>query len=453
MNSRLLIVDDERAIVRSFRALFEREGFRVQTASDVHEARRLLRADPPDLVVADLQLAQGSGLDLLLDPMVRSRPLPLIVITSYPTVETAVEALRRGAADYLTKPLRFADLLSATRKALDSQGGKSRPKVDDGWRLGRSQELVGDSAPMSNLRALIARVAPTSSTVLITGESGTGKELVARQIHARSARQQGPFVAVNCSAIPETLLESELFGYRRGAFSGADRDKRGLVELAGGGTLLLDEIGDLPLDLQPKLLRALERREILPLGASRPRPIDVRFLAATHRSLETMVEEGHFRADLYYRLNLFELRVPPLRDRVEDIPALAEHFRCCFGPELGPGVLRVGSEALLALRHHPWKGNVRELENVMRRALVLCEAEEIRVEDLWEHSDESVRPIATTLKDAVREFEHRLICEAIECHHGDKRLAADHLGISLASLYAKLKLSPSSDSRSRECRA
>jgi DNA-binding NtrC family response regulator len=438
MTRRLLIVDDEQAIVRSFRSLFVSEGYLVRTADKLADARRVLRSATPDLIITDLQLPDGDGLELLVDPAVRGARVPVVVITSYPSVDSATEALRRGAVDYLSKPVRFDTLHRSVRCVLEGrQPGTRVQDTSDAERLRRA--LVGSSEAMQQLREWIARVAPNSATVLITGDSGTGKEVIARQLHASSPRASEPFVVVNCGAIPGNLLESELFGYRRGAFSGADRDKRGLVELASGGSLFLDEIGELPLDLQPKLLRALEQKEVLPLGATQTVPIDVRFLAATNRCLGAMCREGEFRQDLYYRLNLFEIDAPPLRDHLEDIPELVEHLLAELAPELGNAVQDVSPSAMASLRQRVWPGNVRELKNALRRAMVMSDSCILQRSDLASVDDKTPPVGNVPLRSTVRNFERQVIREAIRLHSGDKRAAAAILEISLASLYAKLK--------------
>ncbi len=377
--ARLLVVDDEANLRRVLSALLGADGHRVTEAGTVSEAVAALAAADFDAVLTDQKLPDGEGLQLVSALRERESAPPVIVITAFATVELAVEAMRLGAFDFITKPflpeaVRAAVRRAAERAELQRENARLRDEVQ---RLAAAGQLVGDSAPMRALRDLVARVAPSAATVLITGETGTGKELVARAVHALSARSRGPFVAINCGALAESLLESELFGHEKGAFTGASAPRAGVFEAAHGGTLLLDEIGDMPLAAQARLLRVLAEGQVVRLGSTTPRPVDVRVLAATHRDLPAAVREGRFREDLYYRLAVALVAVPPLRERRDDVPLLAQGFLARFGAASGRPNLRFGQEAIAALRAHDWPGNVRELENLSERAGLLAQGEVI----------------------------------------------------------------------------
>jgi len=365
----------------------------------------------------------------------------VIVMTAYAAVETAIGALRRGASDYLEKPFAVDDLRQRVRRLLEYRETIWKDSVLRHALQPRaaSQSLVGESAAIRGVREQIALTARTPSNVLITGESGVGKELVARSIHAGSTHHEGAFVAVNCGAIPEALLESQLFGHVRGAFTTAVHANRGLFGAASHGTLFLDEIGELPWPLQVKLLRVIEDKCVLPVGGTRAMPVDVRVIASTNRDLGREVELGRFREDLFYRLNVVHLRVPPLRDRRSDIPVLVDHLVSRLNAKLGTGCLGVERDALWSLIGRPWKGNVRELENVLERALVLGDGDLISLRNLSADlvSVEEGRP--QDLRGAVRRFERQHLMDVLTATHADKHKAARLLGISLASLYRKLR--------------
>lgn len=419
--------------------MLEEEGYSAKVAGTAEEGLRIAGAVNFDIVICDIRLPDRSGLEVLKEIRDTSPGAQVIMITAYATIEDAIEALKLGARDYIIKPLLFEDLLHRIKAILSY-----RRLEREAQYLRRSLsihekewDIIGESPCMHELRDLIRRVASTNSTALIRGESGTGKELVARAIHKRSAVADGPFIAINCGAIPENLMESELFGYCKGAFSGAYEHKEGLLQLASGGTIFLDEIGDLPLSLQPKLLRCLEQKEFIPLGGTRPITVSVRVLAASNRDLKQMVLNKAFREDLFFRLNMIEIHVPPLREHREDIPLLVKHMLPKFACELGCRIYDIDPVAMEELCMESWKGNVRELENVIQRAMILATGDVLRVRDIFpdrEHSGRKARP----LREAVREFERRAIKATIERAGGDKRRAADELEISLASLYAKL---------------
>jgi DNA-binding NtrC family response regulator len=363
------------------------------------------------------------------------------VLTAYGSIEAAVEAMRHGAQDFLVKPIRIEALLHRIETVTLHQSVVAESRYLRGVLEVDVPPtgLVGKSSAIEEVRHLIARVAPTDSTVLIVGETGSGKELVARAVHRGSPRRELPFVAINCGSIPETLLESELFGHVRGSFTGADRDKRGLFEVAGRGTIFLDEIGEMPLSLQPKILRALEAREILRVGSTVPVKISARMIAATHRDLPQMIEGGAFRADLYYRLNVVEIAVPPLRQRPEDVLPIAEHLLGRLCRRMNRAVPALNHEAASALQRYRWPGNVRELANILERALILSDAPSITPGDLpgIVTSTQSLC-VATELKAARQEWERDFIRRVLARCGGDKRRAAEELGIDLATLYRKL---------------
>ncbi|MFN7142198.1 MAG: sigma-54-dependent transcriptional regulator, partial [Myxococcota bacterium] len=366
MRSRVLVVDDEPSIRKVLQAHLGRDGHAVETAGDGAEAIDRLAGEPFDLVITDLKMPGVGGLELLAHVRQNLPGLPLIVITAHGTVDSAVEALKLGAHDYITKPFDHAELRAAVDKALRvERASRKSVQEDPGWREGKGRfELIGVTPSMQRVYSLVEKVADSPTTVLLVGESGTGKELVARALHAHSGRRAAPFVSVNCGAIPENLFESELFGYEKGAFTGAVTSKPGRFELADGGTLLLDEVGELPLAMQVKLLRALQERKIERVGGLRPLPVDVRVVAATNVDLAAAVAAGRFREDLYYRLNVIQIRLPPLRERREDIPLLVEHFLDRFNERLGKRIASVDPDAMAALLAWSWPGNIRELENV-----------------------------------------------------------------------------------------
>jgi two-component system response regulator HydG len=380
-------------------------------------------------------------MDLLREAREKWPEAILIVLTAYGSMESAIEALRLGAHDYMLKPLRF----EALRHKIDLLLGHRETAAENRLLRGAiatgisPNGLAGKSAALMETQRLIARVAPTDSTVLILGETGTGKELVARAIHKQSPRRDRPFVTVNCGAIAETLLENELFGHVRGAFTGADRDKRGLFEVAGSGTIFLDEIGELPLSLQPKILRVLENREILRVGSTAPIKISARITAATHRNLKQRAEEGAFRADLYYRLCVFEITIEPLRVRREDIGPIAQTLLERFAQAMNRPVPALGEGVLATLQQYHWPGNVRELANVLERAMILTEGPALELHDFPSFLNSSARQGEDDLKSARLTFERAHIRRVIEKCGGDKRRAAELLGIDLSSLYRKLE--------------
>ncbi|MGV3681967.1 MAG: sigma-54-dependent transcriptional regulator [Acidovorax sp.] len=391
----ILVVDDEPDLRTLYELTLLREGYRVETAASVQEAREQLKAQRFDAVITDMRLPDGFGMELLQDLREQQRKERCVVMTAYGSAENAVEALRSGAFDYLTKPVDLKQFRSVVASAIQGTGGVPAPRAarTPGGRAGGGggavdaqasssalDRLVGESAAMRNVKQRVAKVARGMAPVLIHGESGTGKELVAQALHASSQRADGPWVAVNCGAIPENLLEAEFFGARKGSYTGASQDRDGYFQAARGGTLFLDEIGDLPLAMQSKLLRAIQERSVRALGSTQEETVDVRIVSATHRDLAADVQSGRFRQDLYYRLNVIEVVIPPLRERREDLPALCRALLARIAQESGMPVPALTEHAIQAIAAHPLTGNVRELENLLHRAVALSEGDELHVD-------------------------------------------------------------------------
>ncbi|MFZ5482130.1 MAG: sigma-54-dependent transcriptional regulator [Myxococcota bacterium] len=449
MHSRVLVVDDEPSIRKVLQAHLARDGHHVDCAADGAEAVERLAGEPWDLVITDLKMPGVGGLELLAHVRANFPGLPLIIITAHGTVDSAVEALKLGAQDYITKPFDLAELRAAVDKALRTERARRKSVQADPAVRGRF-DLIGLTPSMQRVYALVEKVADSPTTVLLIGESGTGKELVARALHANSSRRDEPFITVNCGAIPENLFESELFGYEKGAFTGAVTSKPGRFELADGGTLFLDEVGELPRDMQVKLLRALQERMVERVGGLKPQAVDVRVIAATNVDLQQAVAAGRFREDLFYRLNVIQIRLPPLRERKEDIPLLVEHFLTRFNQRLGKRVTRVDSEAMNVLLGHAWPGNIRQLENVIERGVLLSDADSLGAEALPGFENVASAPAAADLdgeglglKDLVRvhtaKVERQLIQRCLEQEGGNVTRAARRLGISRKSLQLKMK--------------
>jgi two-component system, NtrC family, response regulator PilR len=449
MSRNVLIVDDEQSLLDFLSLLFADEGWSIQTAPSMSEARRHLRREAPDLVLCDVMMPDGNGLELLEEIRASPKPPPVIMMTAYSSTRSAIEAMRLGAYDYVAKPFDVDELKVLVDKALAQARlvGENlylKQELAERYRVGN---LIGKSPRMQEVFRLIERVARTASTVMIEGESGTGKELVARAIHFSGPRSGKRFLSVNCGAMPEPLLESELFGHDRGAFTGAVKEKRGLFQEASGGSLFLDEIGDMPLSMQVKLLRVLQEKTVRKVGANKEEEVDVRVLAATNRNLEEMVEAGTFREDLYYRIHVIPVRLPPLRERIEDIPLLVEHFLDKFGAEMGLDRRPLTPEALRSLERYSWPGNVRELENVVERTLALSTGDAIGIEDLPEALAENrtLRPEITLPADGLDldayldEVRITLMAEALERTDGVQTQAAELLNMSFRSFryYAK----------------
>jgi len=442
----LLIVDDEEAQRTVLAGFLRKRGFGVTTAASTDEALRIVEGETVDLVLTDMRMPGKSGVDLL-DAVRGVNPdVGVVLMTAFGTVASAVDAMKRGASDYLTKPVDLDELevivdRALERRALQSENRDLRRALEGRYGL---KGLQTSNARMAEAINTAARAAASRATILIRGESGTGKELLARAIHYASPRARGPFVTVNVAALPETLVESELFGHERGAFTGADREHRGKFEQADGGTLLLDEIGDLPRGAQVKMLRVLQEQAFERLGGTRTLRLDVRVLAATHRDMEALVRNGELREDLYYRLNVVTVELPPLRDRREDIPTIAEQFLERFGAEQPGGRREFSREAMDLLTKYDYPGNVRELENIVQRAVVLARDTLITTADLPPHlsglrAESRNEPGTGTFVDRVGAFERQLILEALQAAEGVQTRAARQLGMSERHLRYKLK--------------
>ena len=428
---RILLVDDEPDLLDLMELTLVKMGLETDRAVSVAEARECLSKTQYDLCLTDMRLTDGEGLDVIACASALPRPVPVAVITAFGNAGNAVAALKAGAFDYLSKPVALNQLRTLIKSALKIP---EPPQTDDPTR-----QLIGESAIMQDIRTRITKLARTQAPVHISGESGSGKELAARLIHQLGHRADGAFVAVNCGAIPETLMESEFFGYRKGAFTGADTDRNGFFQAADGGTLFLDEVADLPLSMQVKLLRVLQEKKVRKIGATQEEPVDVRIISATHQNLSTLVETGHFRQDLYYRLNVIDLVMPSLRDRSGDIPEMARFLL----NKLGGSQVKLDREADKALRAYAFPGNVRELENTLERALALCEDQLITADDL--SLSPNLPPVNGTpgtkypLQDYLDQMERAAILEALEQTRFNKTAAARVLGVTFRSLRYRLE--------------
>ncbi len=442
----ILIVDDEERIRRILETTLTEKGYGVVTAADGEEAIRRLE-EPVDLVLTDLKMPRGDGMSVLEHARSREPAIPVIVMTAFGTVESAVAAMKQGATDYITKPFNLDEVEILVERALASEDLARGYRYLQEATQPRLEDLIGSSPAMQRLFEQIRRVAASDAAVLVSGETGSGKELVARAIHRLSNRRERLFVPVNCAAIPRDLLESELFGHVKGAFTGAAEDREGKFELADGGTLFLDEIGDMPLELQAKILRVLEEGRLARVGSNREIVVDVRVISATHRDLERAVAEQTFRQDLYYRLNVIELKLPPLRERPEDIPLLAEYFLARSAARMGRPPLVLEADAMELLASYPWPGNVREMRNVCERLTVLAEQGNVTADvvlqlvDLPAEAPPAGTPATanSTLAEAVAEAEIAAIRAALEQTGGNKAQAARRLGISERNLWYKIK--------------
>jgi len=449
---RVLVIDDEKAFADMLLALLARSGYDVTAVHDAISGLELLERESFQLILTDIKMPRMNGLEFLDAMKERGLSSTVIAMSAFGTIDLALEALRRGAYDYISKPFKRDEVILTLRKAEERE--KLRAEVADLKGLvarinaveGGDRPLLGQSESMQTLKTLVAKVAAYKTTVLVTGESGTGKELVARAVHRASGRAEGPFVAVNCGAIPDTLLESELFGHVRGAFTDAHTDKPGLFVEAEGGTLLLDEIGELPQSLQVSLLRVLQENEIRPVGSSKSKPVDVRIIAATHRDLTEDVANERFREDLYYRLNVLPIHVPPLRERSGDIPLLCEYILARVAKRMEITSSTLDPKALKTLMTYPWPGNVRELENVLERALILSEDRRVTRACLPEHLHGAASPIQASLasgelsiKKATAYVERELIVRALKETRSNRTHAAQLLEISHRSLLYKIK--------------
>ena len=459
----ILIVDDDAQLRQSFEKILTAEGHAVKTASSGEAAIALVRTEVPDLVIMDVRMPGMNGLEAFRAIHEIEPKLPVIIMTAYGTTETAIEATKMGAFEYVLKPFEYPDILTLISQALEAgRFMRSRVELDVAPDTAAADAIIGRSKPMQEVYKAIGRVAPTDATVLIRGDSGTGKELVARAIYQHSLRSAKPFLVINCVAIPETLLESELFGYEKGAFTGAVNRRVGKFEQAHGGTVFLDEIGDMPFSIQAKILRLLQERSIERLGGREPIPVDVRIIAATNRDLEAALAQGRFREDLYYRLKVVTLWLPPLRERAQDITLLAEYFLARFAKEMDMGNPGTTAEAKLLLQNYQWPGNVRELANAMQKALIFSRGYPIDPEDVSraiggeslakeagdQQADEIVRQwVRQTLaageaKDVFEacmdHFASLIISEALDLTGGNRSRAAKILGISRPTLLSKI---------------
>ncbi len=442
---RVLIVDDEANMRRVLSALVRRDGFETVEAQHGVAALEMLDDADIDAVLTDLKMPHMNGLELLAEVRRRFRGIPVIVLTAHGTIGSAVEALKRGAFDFLTKPFEPDEIRQVVTKAIATR------KLEESEIYTEADEdpdqlLLGQSPALRAVKQMIERVASSMTTVLISGESGTGKELVARSLHLHSERREQPFVKVNCAAIPEGLIESELFGHEKGAFTGASTRKPGRFELADGGSLFLDEIGDMPLSAQPKLLRAIQEARFFRVGGTHTISVDVRIIVATNRDLHEEVQAGRFREDLFYRLNVVPIALPPLRQRREDIPALVEFFLRRFEQQPGHDGCAISARALATLASHNWPGNIRELENAIERATLLCDGPTLEIEDLpveivspCAAPTDSPAPLKERVRSATRKIEREAIAEALAATGGNVTQAAEQLGLSRRGLQLKMK--------------
>jgi len=447
--ARILIVDDERSMQEFLEIFFRREGYDVGTAGDVGSARLRLENEDYDLVISDMQMPDGTGLDLLHFAREACPETVVIMITAFASTDDAISAMKEGAYDYITKPFKVDQIRLVVEKALEKkllalENQRLRTELRG---HARQRNIIGNSSAIQRLFELVAQVADTKTNVLISGESGTGKELVARAIHEQSDRSKRAFVAVNCGAIPENLLESELFGHVKGSFTGAVSNKEGLFETADKGTLFLDEVGELPGPLQVKLLRVIQEKTIRRVGGTSDRRVDVRIVSATNRQLEEEVAAGRFREDLYYRLNVIQIPLPRLAERREDVPLLVHHFLEKFANELGKVVLTVSEEAMEKLLGYDYPGNVRELENVIERAVALSRGSEVGMDALpptllrpvESQNAARIPPEGVNLEELVDEYERALLGEALRMSGGVKKRAAQLLGVSFRSFRYRLE--------------
>jgi DNA-binding NtrC family response regulator len=453
--ARILIIDDDPAMVSVISEICHERGHQTVAFNSGQKAIDALAEHAPQLVITDLKMDKVGGLEILKECREVLPQTPVILITAYAKVDTALEAMKLGAYDYITKPFKVDELQLTIQRALDHQSDRReirnlRQIVKEKYRF---ENIIGTSERMQEVYNLIAKVADTDSTILIQGESGTGKELVARALHFNSVRQHQPFVAINCSALPENLLESELFGHKKGAFTGAVQDKMGLFEEAEMGTIFLDEVNSMALSLQTKLLRVLQERQIRRVGDTKSVPINVRVLAATNESLLEKTKGGQFREDLYYRLCVIPIEMPALRERVDDIPLLVSHFLQKNASQTGTEPKKIDQKAIESLQGYRWPGNVRELENAIERACALCDEGTIKPHDLPPQvlrgggvgggpvaAAPSALPVGRSLDDYVRDVERTFIEESIKYNGGNREKAAKMLGISMATLYRKLEV-------------
>ena len=448
MPAKILVVDDEAKMRRVLQMMLEENGCQVDLAEGAEKALSRMKEVTFSLIITDMKMPGMSGLQLLKEIKKLDEGIPVVVMTAYGTIPTAIEAMKAGAHDYVLKPFDMEEMKTVVEKALEREKLLRRSQYLQEEMEAKYQfdNIVGESSKMKEVFRLISQVAPTKSTVLVSGESGTGKELIARSVHHRSPREDQPFVVVNCAALSENLLESELFGHLKGAFTGAHRDRRGRFTLADGGSIFLDEIGAMSPGLQAKILRVLQEKEFEPVGGTRSIQVDVRIIAATNQDLKMAVEEGSFREDLYYRLNVVPIHLPPLRERKEDIPLLAYHFLRRYSQELTKGVSEISPEALELMLEYNWPGNIRELENAIERAMVLSKGNTLSVETLplvsssqeAEVGDENIS-YQEAKKAVLESFERRFFTRILKEAGGNVSQAARQAQIDRKNLYQKMK--------------
>lgn len=445
MANRILVVDDEQLIRENLSYILQKEGYDVEEAENGKTAYEKLVQNPFDIVITDIEMPLMKGTELLEKIRKIDLQTAVIVITAFGSLDTAIAALRNGATDYILKPVEFDELIIKVQRLLEMKELLIENKVlrEEIHRKYDYENIVGKSQSIKKIYEMIDAVAETDSTVLITGKSGTGKELVARALHFKSKRKNKPFIAVNCGAISENLIESELFGHKKGAFTGAISDKDGYIKAAQGGTLFLDEISEMPPQLQVKLLRSIQEKEYTPVGTTLALQVNVRFVASTNRDLLEEVRDGRFREDLFYRINVIDIHLPSLKEREEDIPLLADHFLNKYRKELNKSIKGIDSDAMRALISHEWKGEVRELENVIERAAIFCKTDLIMLVDLpptfKPNIDKGDFPITGSLDESVRKFERDFILRALENNDTNKEKTAEALQVGLSTLYRKLK--------------
>ena len=445
MSHKILVVDDEEIIRDSIYYVLEKEGYEVEKAENGKVAYDKIVNNHFDLVITDIEMPLMKGTELLEKIKTLNIQTSVIMITAFGSLDTAISALRNGAGDYILKPIEFDELLIKAKRIFENKDILLENRVlrEEINRKYDFENIVGKSQNIKKVYEMIEAVAETDSTVLISGNSGTGKELVARALHYKSHRKNKPFVAVNCGAISENLIESELFGHKKGAFTGAISDKEGYIKASNGGTLFLDEISEMPPQLQVKLLRAIQEKEYTPVGTTVSLPVNVRFIATTNRNLEEEVKAGRFREDLFYRVNVVDIHLPSLKEREEDIPLLADHFLNKYRKEQNKNIKGIDNEAMRAILNHEWKGEVRELENIIERAVIFCKGDMITLQELPASFKPRMNEIdfsfSGSLDDSVRKFEKDFILRALENNDNNKEKTSEALKVGLSTLYRKLK--------------
>ncbi len=440
----ILVVDDEKDICMALKILLTKEGYNVKEAYNGEQAVELIRQENFDIVMTDIKMDKMDGFGVLQESQKISPETSVIMMTAFASVGSAVEAMRAGATDYITKPFINDEIRLTIKRILKNRDLQMENQIlrqELSQRTAAFTNIIGSSEPMQRVFTVMEKIIPNKSNILITGESGTGKGLVAQAIHEAGPRKDKPFIAINCGAIPENLLESELFGHKKGAFTSAVEDKKGLITMANGGTLFLDEIGELPSALQVKLLHVIQTKELTPVGDTRVITVDVRIISATNADLLQRVKEGRFREDLYYRLNVIEIRMPALRERKDDIPVLIKHYMDIFAKEAGKSIKDIDYETMQVMLAYEWPGNIRELRNTIERAIVLADGDLITIHDLPDKFRTlDVEGILTSsLRQALDTFERDYIRRSLAENKGNKESAASKLGIDLATLYRKLK--------------